>query len=105
MKAAFNQEKALVGAFSVITNLGMEIFEALVDTRYQCRMRLLQGGDTLEVRLVGGRVASEGRVEVRGQGRGWGGVCDDGWGEPEAGVVCRMLGYRLGAREATLLSR
>ena len=30
--AAFNQEKALVGAFSVITNLRMEIFEALVTT-------------------------------------------------------------------------
>ena len=26
--AAFNQEKALVGAFSVITNLRMELFEA-----------------------------------------------------------------------------
>ena len=30
--AAFNQEKALVGAFSVITNLRMELFEALVVT-------------------------------------------------------------------------
>ena len=30
--AAFNQEKALVGAFSVITNLRMELFEALVMT-------------------------------------------------------------------------
>ena len=30
--AAFNQEKALVGAFSVITNLRMELFEALVPT-------------------------------------------------------------------------
>ena len=28
--AAFNQEKALVGAFSVITNLQMELFEALM---------------------------------------------------------------------------
>ena len=28
--AAYNQEKALVGAFSVITNLRMELFEALV---------------------------------------------------------------------------
>ena len=28
--AAFNQEKALVGSFSVITNLRMDIFEALV---------------------------------------------------------------------------
>ena len=31
--AAFNQEKALVGAFSVITNLRMDLFEALPDTR------------------------------------------------------------------------
>ena len=31
--AAFNQEKALVGAFSVITNLRMELFEALVLTK------------------------------------------------------------------------
>ena len=30
--AAFNQEKALVGAFSVIMNLRMELFEALVGT-------------------------------------------------------------------------
>ena len=30
--AAFNQEKALVGAFSVITNLRMELFQALVQT-------------------------------------------------------------------------
>ena len=28
--AAFNQEKALVGAFSVITNLRMELFQALL---------------------------------------------------------------------------
>ena len=28
--AAFNQEKALVGAFSMITNLRMDLFEALV---------------------------------------------------------------------------
>ena len=30
--AAFNQEKARVGAFSVITNLRMELFEALITT-------------------------------------------------------------------------
>ena len=30
--AAFNQEKALVGAFSVITNLQLELFEALIHT-------------------------------------------------------------------------
>ena len=32
--AAFNQEKALVGAFSVITNLRMELFQALISTVY-----------------------------------------------------------------------
>ena len=31
--AAFNQEKALVGAFSVITNLRMELFQALEKLR------------------------------------------------------------------------
>ena len=30
--AAFNQEKALVGAFSVITNLRMELFGALASS-------------------------------------------------------------------------
>ena len=30
--AAFNEEKALVGAFSVITNLRMELFEALEES-------------------------------------------------------------------------
>ena len=30
--AAFNQEKALVGAFSVITYFRMELFESLLDT-------------------------------------------------------------------------
>ena len=33
---AFNQEKALVGAFSVITNLRMELFQALVVTGHSC---------------------------------------------------------------------
>ena len=33
--AAFNQEKALVGAFSVITYLRMELFEALAASQYE----------------------------------------------------------------------
>ena len=33
--AAFNQEKALVGALSMITNLRMELFEALVHSKHQ----------------------------------------------------------------------
>ena len=42
--AAFNQEKALVGAFSVITNLRMELFEALDILHVPCPSR---GGCTL----------------------------------------------------------
>ena len=38
--AAFNQEKALVGAFSVLTNLRMELFEALdVTHKYFARIK------------------------------------------------------------------
>ena len=40
--AAFNQEKALVGAFSVITNLRMELFGALLSTLYCALCRLLR---------------------------------------------------------------
>ena len=34
---AFNQEKALVGAFSVITNLRMDLFEALEETQHKTK--------------------------------------------------------------------
>ena len=39
--AAFNQEKALVGAFSVITNLWMELFQALSQTLFSQLKQLL----------------------------------------------------------------
>ena len=42
--AAFKQEKALVGAFSVITNLRMELFEALAATPRQAVADNLHGG-------------------------------------------------------------
>ena len=42
--AAFNQEKALVGAFSVITNLRMDLFEALAATPRQAVADNLHGG-------------------------------------------------------------
>ena len=41
--AAFNQEKALVGAFSVITNLRMELFQALVSMSTICCPDLFYG--------------------------------------------------------------
>ena len=41
--AAFNKEKALVGAFSVITSLRMQLFEALHHT-----LRRLRGGELFD---------------------------------------------------------
>ena len=41
---AFNQENALVGAFSVITNLRMELFEALVNSVHSVAADRAAGG-------------------------------------------------------------
>ena len=45
-----------------------------------------------DVRLIGGMSANEGRVEVC-KDRSWGTVCDSGWSNSDARVVCRQLGY------------
>ena len=45
-----------------------------------------------DVRLVGGSVPSEGRVEVCSF-EAWGTVCDTRWENVDAMVVCRQAGY------------
>ncbi len=45
-----------------------------------------------EVRLVGGGSNSEGRVEVC-LGDDWGTICDEGWSQIDANVICRQLNF------------
>ena len=43
-------------------------------------------------RLVGGSIEQEGRVEVCYNGV-WGTICDSNWGQIDAYIVCRQMGY------------
>jgi lysyl oxidase-like protein 2/3/4 len=47
--------------------------------------------EKMEIRLVGGREKSEGRVEVRFGHGDFGDICADGWSLLEANVVCKQL--------------
>ena len=51
------------------------------------------------MRLVGSSYSDRGTVEVRQNSySSWGTVCDDDWGNADASVVFKMLGYsRLGS--------
>ena len=44
------------------------------------------------MRLNGGSIEQEGRVEVCINGV-WGSICDYGWDKTDAHVVCKQLGY------------
>jgi len=45
-----------------------------------------------QLRLAGGNIGNEGRVEIC-INNVWGTVCLDYWGNTDAAVVCRQLGY------------
>ena len=50
------------------------------------------------LRLVDGAHSHEGRVEICMNGV-WGTVCEDKWGNDDAKVACRQLGYPEKGRE------
>ena len=53
-------------------------------------LKLINGGDESTVDIV--------HVKINGT---WGGICDDGFGFNEANVICRQLGYYMGAKNVT----
>ena len=44
------------------------------------------------IRLLGGQVPNEGRVEIC-VNKAWGTVCDDVWTTGDANVVCKQAGF------------
>ena len=57
---------------------------------YACSVIGYSNGD---VRLIGGTLTHQGRVEIWYNSQ-WNTVCDDSWSLNDATVVCRQLGYR-----------
>ncbi|XP_072048550.1 scavenger receptor cysteine-rich domain-containing protein DMBT1-like [Amphiura filiformis] len=55
---------------------------------------------SVQIELVGGNNANEGRVEVRFN-HIWGTICNNAWDNNDANVVCRQLGLPYGGAEAT----
>ena len=54
----------------------------------------------VEVRLQGSSKPNEGYIEIKPSNGTWGGICDDNFNKYAADVICRMLGYSHGSKNA-----
>ena len=70
--------------FRIITPSNSPIPESLLPSPAPCT----DG----QLRLAGGNVANEGRVEICLNNE-WGTICDDNWSTSDANVVCSALGF------------
>jgi len=69
-----------------------EVDRTLTWTSASCAM-CVAGNPLWEVRLVDGSTSREGRVQASTDNSTWGPICDDGFDDDDAKVICRMLGY------------
>lgn len=75
------------------------IFYARKDWSFFITVSLFFPSKSHNIRFRAGSRHSEGRVEIRHEGR-WGTICDDGWDITDANVACRQMGFGT-AYEAT----
>lgn len=78
-------------AAGVVCNVEKEEEKSEVKVKTKPPKNHYKSKEKMEVRLIGGRVKSEGRVEVKFGNGNFGDICGDGWSLLEANVICKEL--------------